>query len=327
MICENEMDITNKLVESNGSKQERDNGSSDYHPFIVKAEDLKEREFFGIGYEIFWCMKKYENNIAQYDLKSGIKETYASMLQRSIRTALRLKSKKISEDSIIGICAANHTDSVIPLIAAFFLGYRVVTFDVTQSVTDISYLIQQVTPTIMFIDEEAVSTMEVAMTNSQKYFEFVVFGTSAKYSVMNDYSLRVDGNEEEIFEPVRTCAKKTALILFSSGTTGMPKGICLPHSAILYQSYGISCAMNLSQNSVLLYFTPLHWISSPNLFISTILSGASRVVCTLHDIWRAIDKYKVIITPEGRKSSLIELKSIGHQINNLRVDIPHSWIQ
>ncbi|KAL3275084.1 hypothetical protein HHI36_019856 [Cryptolaemus montrouzieri] len=254
---------------------------------------ILRREFLGIGYEIFSHMKKHKNNVAQFGWKNAIEETYASLLQKSIRTALRLKSKNLGEDPIIAICASNHTDSVIPLIASFFLRYRVVSLDCTLSVIDTLFLIQQVPPVIMFIDEQAVPTMETAMARSEKYFELVVFGTSAKHSVMSEYLMRLDGNEEETFEPVKVSNKKTAIILFSSGTTGLPKGICLPHGGLLYQTYIICQSFNLSQSSVLLYFTPLYWISSVILIMSCILSGSSRVVCTINEAWTAIDKYKI----------------------------------
>lgn len=65
--------------------------------------------------------------------------------------------------------------------------------------------------------------------------EIVIFGDTDKYIPFSDFL--VSNGNEEAFEaiPVNDI-HDTAVIFFSSGTTGLPKGILSPHYGLLAQN-------------------------------------------------------------------------------------------
>lgn len=162
------------------------------------------------------------------------KESYESLLRKSINTAIFLNTLTLQEEPIIAICAENHSDTCIPVLASLFLGYRVNAYDCFLNETDLSTLIKKIPPSIMFVDEEFVEKIQKAKEISQKQFDLVVFG---KYKMYPTFENFCRGKEYiETFEPVNLQrGEKTEVIMFSSGTTGLPKGICLSGKSLLKQ--------------------------------------------------------------------------------------------
>nr|CAI5822312.1 unnamed protein product [Callosobruchus analis] len=85
--------------------------------------------------------------------------------------------------------------------------------------------------------------------------------------------------------------------MFSSGTTGLPKGICLNHYALLKQSWSVRDHDAEGVDSVVLLYSTLIWISSVTALIGTTPKGEARILCRKFDgkrFWEIIEKYKIV---------------------------------
>lgn len=170
-------------------------------------------------------------------------------------------------------------------------------FDLNISQLGIIRLLQTLKPKVMFVAEEDLQEMLVCIKKSGVNIDIVVFGESDKFCRFYEY-LQPDA-EENNFLPVRDIdIKETAVILFSSGTTGPPKGICLSHYSLLKQ-----CTNNFlfgqysgDLETVYLMYSTLYWISSTATLVKSIICGHTKVICKKFDprkAWEIIEKYKV----------------------------------
>lgn len=126
-------------------------------------------------------------------------------------------------------------DSCVPFIATIFIGATVASLDPSQSLKDIAYLLDIVKPRMIFVVPEAVDLIISAVEKASPHTEIIVFGETDQYISFSVF-VEEKGDEEKSFIPVQVSSiEETAVIFFSSGTTGFPKGICVSHYALVMQ--------------------------------------------------------------------------------------------
>lgn len=143
-----------------------------------------------------------------------------------------MRSRGIKPKDIVSICSHNHLDTVIPLYATLFLGAIPASLDPTLSLIDTTHLIKQVKPKMFFVSEGAVKLIEDALRKANLEAEIVVFGESEKHLKFSNFVEEKEG--EGGFRPAEDIDDMdVGVVFFSSGTTGLPKGICLSHFGLL----------------------------------------------------------------------------------------------
>lgn len=84
------------------------------------------------------------------------------------------------------------------------------------------------------------------------------------------------------------------MIPCSSGTTGLIKGVCLTHAAILDQ---MTRGFDVTSDTVLFSFSTLYWLSGIMIFVIGILNSATRIITTEafspELLLRLIEEYKI----------------------------------
>lgn len=125
-------------------------------------------------------------------------------------------------------------NACIPLIASYFLKVLPSNIDTNSTLTDIEHLLKQIEPKIIFTNLKESKIIEKAVSNVDPTIEIVVFEGHTKFTSFSEF-LKPHPDENN-FKPAEVVdLKETVSIFFSSGSTGLPKGICLSHKCLLSQ--------------------------------------------------------------------------------------------
>ncbi|KAL6261341.1 hypothetical protein P5V15_006438 [Pogonomyrmex californicus] len=149
-------------------------------------------------------------------------------------------------------------------------------------------------PKAIFCSEKSVNVILSAIKKTKCNPTVVVFGNHP--DAISFSNILKECSDEEVInfhyiEPDDT--KKTACIAFTSGTTGMPKGVEVSnYSMLLILQENIVNMTNLR----LLWFSPLYWMSGLLLNLYAIIDGATAILYPEFDeemTCRLIEKYKI----------------------------------
>ena len=94
------------------------------------------------------------------------------------------------------------------------------------------------------------------------------------------------------FVPTRCAPEDVYCLLYTSGTTGRPKGVAIPHRMVAWNGYNTVCSWQLTAADVSPIFTPLYHAGGLAAFLVPIFTVGGTIV--LHrgfdpgEIWRTI---------------------------------------
>ncbi|KAF2902426.1 hypothetical protein ILUMI_03756 [Ignelater luminosus] len=171
----------------------------------------------------------------QIDGLTGEVDTYGSVLQRSIRTAITMRSKGITREDIITVCSYNHLNTNIPIIASLLLGVKTASIDPALALSDAVHLLKQVKPKMIFVSENGIKLIEDTIKEIGINSELVVFGKTTKHIEFSEFLNEAPEQEREFIPVEIKDLKETFSIFFSSGTSGLAKGVCLSHRSLISQ--------------------------------------------------------------------------------------------
>ncbi len=208
--------------------------------------------------------------------------TYQQLNEKSNRIATALIKMGIKPGDFIGLLAPNSMDWIAFYFGVLKAGAVAVTFSSLLKGEEISLLVRHSKPRIIFTYDEKLDEL-LRLKDS--------IGLEKIISPNGDISLsKMIETGSSIFKAAERDRVDTAAILYTGGTTGLPKGAMLTHEGINFSSFSIVHFERSTENDRALCFMPFnHVFGQIHIMNATIMSGGCLEILPSFDLGKTLD--------------------------------------
>ncbi|MDR0639627.1 MAG: AMP-binding protein [Spirochaetaceae bacterium] len=180
-----------------------------------------------------------------------------------------LYSKGVRKGDKVALTGKNAPEWTVAYLGILFAGAVIVPIDAQLHFDECVNLIKVAGAKILFADEEKHDKF-VAERGRIGVIEEIV----SLHKGLGAYLYDIDGTAADIELPTE---HDLAAILFTSGTTGKPKGVMLSHRNLVSDNYLAQCCIDLSEHDVFYALLPIHHAYSMTVFLVVMALGAELV--------------------------------------------------
>jgi fatty-acyl-CoA synthase len=231
---------------------------------------------------------------------TGERLTYRQLNERAIRCArLWMDVCGLKKGDRVGILAHNSIEFLDALFAAAKAGVIFVPLDTHYTPHEIEYIVRDSGVRALHYEGEFRESI-MALKRMTRVRHWIALGDPIHPAHL-PYGDTVAKLAAEGWTPTACDPEDTYCLLYTSGTTGKPKGVMLPHRMIAWNGYNTAACWQLREDDVSPIFTPLYHAGGIGAFLIPILTIGGTIV--LHrgfdaaEIWRTMEKEKCTVVP------------------------------
>lgn len=260
--------------------------------------------------------------------------TYRQLDQRANQFAQHLRALGVGANSLVGICTSRSLDMVVGILAIFKAGGAYVPLDPSYPADRLSFILSD-------------AQMQIVVTQKQhadlfKGMDVQLACIDSDWDLTPGMPKRGDANHDS--------PESMAVVLYTSGSTGQPKGVILTHENLSHFVRLASLTHEVTEDDIYLQSAPIVYVVSIRQLLVPLAQGATVLIAnseqihnplmlfelikseaaTLMDVipsfWRACMQQLAELPEKERRelldNSLRRIVSVG---DALQADIPFEW--
>lgn len=242
-------------------------------PSLYSTQDLKQSVEVGAAapVERIWpgtatVSHRIDAIVAMYPDSIALKErlgyhlSYSAMAQRVEKIQAAMLEANVGHGSIVAVFQQPGADWICSMLAVMRLGAVYLPLDNNQGLKRLSQI------------AESCPSLAAILVDPSTVADASAFGCKVLIDICN-----VDSSTQHGDIPNSAVAENPAVVLFTSGTTGTPKGITLRHSGILNAVEGLFARLGLGREKVLQH-TAYNFDMSLNEIFVALCNGGTLLV-------------------------------------------------
>jgi fatty-acyl-CoA synthase len=224
---------------------------------------------------------------------TGERFTYEQLNQRAIRCARLLTEVcGLRKGDRVGILAHNRVEFIDVYFAAAKTGLIVVPLNTRYTAHEIEYIIRDSDMKVLLHENDFVEVVR-SLRDSGIGGWVALDGFSSGDLSYSDACTALAPSD---WQPTRCDPEDLLCLLYTSGTTGKPKGVMTPQRMVTWNAYNTVVSWQLRDTDVSPIFTPLYHAGGLAAFLTPLFAIGGTIV--LHrrfdtaEIWRTIEQEK-----------------------------------
>lgn len=246
-------------------------------------------------------------------------QTYAQLKEDAVQFAEFLYSKDLRKGDKVSYMMENSFQSVNIIIGAMYAGMVVAPINLQAQADVLKHVLEHSDTKLVFTTETQKPLLDKALAGVNNEIEVLVIDRDARKAIPTFCQADITTLIVEEEDP--------ALILYTSGTTGLPKGVILSHKNMIASGQNVIEAHELTDKDVALCSLVLYHINAICVtLMSTIACGATMVVphrFSKTEFWRLLSGYRctwfsVVPTIISYLNAGSEIKGQDYQLDQVR---------
>jgi fatty-acyl-CoA synthase len=201
---------------------------------------------------------------------------------------------KIQKGDRIAFLATNHTEYVFSLFTAQKLGAILVPINFRLAPREIEHILSDSEPALLIVESSLKETLE-KVCNTTKPKNTLLFDGPESYQ-----SLVASFKETPCEFEARGEFTDECMILYTSGTTGSPKGATLTNEGLFWNSVNTTLRLNISQHDVNISFLPFFHTGGWNVLTTPFVHRGAKSV-----FLSKFDPELILNLAESKKATII----------------------
>lgn len=191
---------------------------------------------------------------AIYDLKD--RRTFAQLLNDVDHLANVLKEKKINRGDRIAVSLPNWYETILLVFASSKIGSILVPFNPLYQEDEVIHILEDAKPKLLFITDRLGTESLKKFTNHTGEV-IIVRGYVSGFTSFEDLKSQ---NDLLVYEVEIDINNDIYCILYTSGTTGKPKGVMITHRSVVQSGMTISKLLRCDRHDVYITAAPIFHI-------------------------------------------------------------------
>lgn len=208
----------------------------------------------------------------------GETTTWAQLSRRSLQLAAALADRGVAAGDRVAMLTLNHPWFVESVFAANSLGAMAVPLSFRLAPLELDYILTDCAPSAIVVDAHLLPLLQ-AVPNATSIGTVVVIGESGEVQAEGRTAYEEFLSAHEPMELPDISEESTALIMYTSGTTGRPKGVMLSHRNMQVQAITCIRAMEMFDDSDVGFLTaPFFHIAGLGSIVANFVAGSTVVI-------------------------------------------------
>ena len=220
--------------------------------------------------------------------ETGRVSTFKGLREQALRLCGRFRQLGLERGDKIAFLMDNGLFTAQLFLGAMYGGFVSVPLNARAGLSQLSYMLDHCDAKVAFVGSQYSALIKEAMASVSRPVEIISVDLDGCLDINDSLSITV------ALAPVE--AEDPALLMYSSGTTGQPKGAVHTHRSVLAHGRNSARSHQLTAADRSLLVLPLYHINAECVtLMPTLLSGGSVVVprgFVVSEFWNWLDDYR-----------------------------------